>query len=45
MSQPPRFFEAELFGMDEIPYRTVIDLLAALGKFGHEPSRGKAAHP
>ncbi len=31
--------------MDELPYRTVIDLQAALGKFGHEPSQGEVALP
>src|ERR1700760_2043904 len=39
------FFEAELLGMDELPYRTVIDLQAALGKFGHEPAQGEVAFP
>jgi hypothetical protein len=29
--------------MDELPYRTAIDLLAAIGKFGHEPAQGEVA--
>jgi hypothetical protein len=31
--------------MDELPYRTVIDLQTALGKFSHEPSQGEVAFP
>ena len=31
--------------MDELPYRTVIDFQAALGKFGHEPSQSEVAFP
>jgi hypothetical protein len=35
------FFEAQLFGMDEVPDRPIIDLQAALGEFGDEPAQGE----
>jgi hypothetical protein len=33
------FFEAELLGMDKLPYRAVIDLQSALGEFGDKPAQ------
>src|SRR5947207_11461475 len=39
------FFEAELFGMHEVPYRVVVDLQAASGKLGNEPTYGEIAVP
>src|SRR5207237_7205789 len=35
------FFEAELLGMHEIPHRVIVDLQAAPGKFGNEPTQGE----
>src|SRR3979490_158486 len=37
------FFEAELLGMDELPYRAVVDLQSAPVKFGNEPAQGEIA--
>src|SRR5229473_1922193 len=35
------FFEAHLLGMDEVPYRPVIDCEAAPGQLAHQPAQGK----
>ena len=32
------FFEAQRLGMDEIPYRVVIDLETTRGQLGHQPA-------
>src|ERR1700685_2010214 len=35
------FFVTELLGVDELPYRLVVDLQALLGEFGHQPAQGQ----
>jgi hypothetical protein len=39
------FFEAELLGVNEVPHRSIVNLEAALGKFGHEPAQGELPVP
>ena len=35
----------ELLGVDKIPHRTVIDIQATLGEFGHQPTQGEIRLP
>src|SRR5215831_12823379 len=37
------FFEAELLGMDELPYRTVVNLQPALSKLGDQAAQGEVS--
>ncbi|MBV8893166.1 MAG: hypothetical protein JO266_14555 [Acidobacteria bacterium] len=37
------FFDAKLLGMEELSYRTVIDLQSVLAKFRHEPAQSEVA--
>jgi hypothetical protein len=37
------FFEAKLLGVDELPYRTVINLQPALSEFDDQAAQGKVS--
>jgi hypothetical protein len=37
------FFEAELLGVNELPYRTVIDLQPALSELGDQATQGEVS--
>src|SRR6266851_6569195 len=39
------FFEAQLLGMDEVPYRVVVDLQTTPGQLGHQPAQGEGLFP
>src|ERR1700684_1508159 len=39
------FFEAEPFGVHEVPHRSIVDLEAALGEFRHQSAQGEPALP
>ena len=39
--QSASFFTAEFLGVDELPHRTIIDLVATLSELGHQPAHGK----
>jgi hypothetical protein len=39
------FFEAQLLGVNEVPHRPVVDLEAALGKFGHKTAQSELSLP
>src|SRR3954454_21338577 len=39
------FFEAELLGMHEVPHRVVVDLQAATGKLGNQPTYDQTSVP
>jgi len=43
--QPPRFFEAQLLGVDEAPDLPIINLDTAFGEFGHMPAQGEVFPP
>ena len=39
------FFKAELLGVNKVPHRSIVDLEAALGKFGPKPAQGELSVP
>src|SRR4029077_18493034 len=39
------FFKTELLGMNKVPHRSIVDLEAAPGKFGHKAAQGELPVP